>query len=401
MIPVSSVHGRRARGPTVSVRPVKAGALGARAAVAWAVAIGTPALVVALLPRDDIPSNVPSGLMVLGVLIATGLGGIACGLVSAAFAVVVLNYWFLTPSDEVLPSSGTEVAAVAVYAAVVFAVSVTTNVLLHRVRREAETAAQLQTHLDAERAALVAMQRALLPARPPVGQSFEVALRYRGADEVAALGGDWYAVVPLGSTSLGLAIGDVVGHGTPSIALMAEVRFALRTLASEGARPAELMSTLNRLVDRFDRNAMCTALYGIWDSGEGSWEQAVAGHPPPVLRSREGCRLLEETRPGPPLGVDGGASYPTTRVPIDESSTLVLYTDGLVERRGEPLDVSLRRLCDVVNRAAEAPDQLCDDVIATLLPPVAPDDVAMVAARTRPNIGSVGPEGIEPSTEGL
>jgi serine phosphatase RsbU (regulator of sigma subunit) len=260
-------------------------------------------------------------------------------------------------------------------------VSVTTDVILRRARREAAMTAQLQSHQDAERAALVAMQRALLPSRPPVGEEFEVALRYRGADEIAALGGDWYAVVPLGSRALGLAIGDVVGHGTPSIALMAEVRFALRTLASEGAEPAELMVTLNRLVRRFERGAMCTALYGIWDLGEGSWEQSVAGHPPPVLRHGGTSRLLDETKPGLPLGVDDGPSYATTRVSIDRTSTLVLYTDGLVERRGESLDVSLRRLCDVVNDAGEAPDQLCDDVLGTLISPRARDDIAIVAAR--------------------
>jgi serine phosphatase RsbU (regulator of sigma subunit) len=342
-------------------------------------------LVAAFVPRDDVPSNVPGGLMVLGVLVATGLGGLACGLVSGALAVVVLNYSFLTPADEVLPSSGTEAVALVVYAVVVIAVCVTTETILRRARREAETTVQLQAHLDAERAALVAMQRALLPTRPPVGDAFEVALRYQAADEIAALGGDWYAVVPLGSQCVGLAIGDVVGHGTPSIALMAEVRFALRTLASEGAEPAALMSTLNRLVRRFEQGAMCTALYGIWDAREGSWVQAVAGHPPPVLRNGGKCRLLDETRPGLPLGVADDTAYPATRVPIEGASTLLLYTDGLVERRGESLDVSLQRLCDVVRGASDAPGQLCDDVMATLVTPRAHDDVAIVAARTRRN----------------
>jgi hypothetical protein len=363
---------------------VRAVNVGARSAGAWTAAIGIPLLVAVLVPRDDIPSNVPGGFMVLGVLVATGLGGLTCGLVSGALAVVVLNYSFLTPADEVLPSSGSEVVAVVVYAAVVIAVSVTTDVILRRARREAAMAAQLQAHLDTERAALLAMQHALLPVRPPVGERFEVALRYRGADEIAALGGDWYAVVPLGSSCLGLAIGDVVGHGTPSIALMAEVRFALRTLASEGAEPAELMATLNRLVRRFEQGAMCTALYGIWDSRDGTWEQAVAGHPPPVLRLGGSCRLLDETRPGLPLGVADDAAYPTTRVSVAGPSTLILYTDGLVERRGESLDISLKRLCDVVEGAAGPPDQLCDEVMNRLLTPRAQDDVAIVAARTRP-----------------
>jgi serine phosphatase RsbU (regulator of sigma subunit) len=210
-----------------------------------------------------------------------------------------------------------------------------------------------------------------------------VALRYRGADEISALGGDWYAVVPLGTRRIGLAIGDVVGHGTASIALMADVRFALRTLASEGAPPAELLSTLNRLVRRFERGAMCTALYGIWDTERGSWEQAVAGHPPPVVRNGAGCRLLE-TRPGPPLGVDDDVAYVATTVPIELASTLVLYTDGLVERRGESLDVSLQRLCDVVACAAPAPEELCDEVIGSLVSAQARDDVAIVATRMRP-----------------
>jgi serine phosphatase RsbU (regulator of sigma subunit) len=318
--------------------------------------------------------------MVLAVLLATGLGGLWCGLSAAALSATILGFVFIAP-DGTGPVTSRDIVAIIVYSAVVLAVCISTHAILRRARAEASATAALQVELKLEREAVLTMQTALLPLHPPVPEGFEVAFRYRGADEVSALGGDWYAVVPVGPRQLGLAIGDVVGHGTQSVALMAEIRFALRTLAAEGGPPAELLGTLNRLVRKFEQGAMCTALYGIWDADTNCWRQAVAGHPPPVVRTDDSCRLLEETKPGPPLGVEPEARYPTTEIALEPNSMLILYTDGLIERRGEPLDVSFERLCATVKDTPQGPERLCDDLLGALVPTRAQDDVAIVAAR--------------------
>ena len=346
----------------------------------WTIAVLVPALVAIAVPEDGTPTNVPGGLMLLGLLFATGLGGLGAGLCCAVLSVLVLDYFFLAPIEGLVPTEAASAVAVLVYAGVAGAIAISTDRLLRRAHLETARVSELNVELESERAALVAVQQALLPRKPPVGPGFTVSLRYRAADEVAAVGGDWYAVVPLDDGRLGLAIGDVVGHGLDSIALMAEIRFALRTLASEGAEPSSVLQTLNRLVRVFDAEAMCTALYGIWDATDGHWRQAVAGHPPPVLRDASGCTLVE-TRPGTPLGVSSVPRYETTGVAMDRSSTLALYTDGLIERRGEPLDVSLDRLCSAMASAPSAADDICDTLMHQFVPASAPDDVAIVVAQ--------------------
>jgi serine phosphatase RsbU (regulator of sigma subunit) len=351
----------------------------------WTIAIVVPAVVALAVPQDGTPTNVPGGLMLLGVVFATGLGGLAAGLCGAVLAVTVLDYFFLEPIEGFVPTTAGSAVGVVVYAGVAGVIAVSTDRLLRRARTETARATELHVELESERAALVAVQQALLPRNPPVGPGFTVSFRYRAADEVAAVGGDWYAVVPLDDGRLGLAIGDVVGHGLESIALMAEIRFALRTLASEGAEPREVLQTLNRLVHIFDAEAMCTALYGIWDPTGGHWRQAVAGHLPPVLRHAAGCGLVE-TRPGLPLGVTGTPSYETTGVAMDGSATLVLYTDGLIERRDESLDVSLDRLCSAMRSAPPHADDVCDDLMRQFVPASAADDVAIVVAQVEDGV---------------
>jgi serine phosphatase RsbU (regulator of sigma subunit) len=135
-------------------------------------------------------------------------------------------------------------------------------------------------------------------------------------------------------------------------------------------------------VNRFDSDAMCTALYGIWDRQGGLWQQASAGHPPPLLRNPRGCRFVE-TRPGTPLGVGDETTFPVTSVPVDDCSTLILYTDGLIERRGEPLDVSLERLRLALESAPPSPEGVCDHLMQQFVSASAFDDVAIVVARER------------------
>jgi serine phosphatase RsbU (regulator of sigma subunit) len=352
-----------------------------------AVAVLVPVAVALIVEHDTPRTNVPGGLMTLGVLVATALGGLWVGLFAAAIAAVTFGAFFVGPSDTLIPRDGTELAAFVIYAVVSVAVTLTTALLIRQVRREAEQSVSLQTRLEAEQETLLAVQQALLPSEPPIGSAFEVCLRYRAADRVANLGGDWYAVVPLPGDRLGLAIGDVVGHGLASVALMAEIRFALRAVASEDLPPPEVLRRLHSLVNRFDPDAMCTAVYGVIDAERLEWEQAVAGHPPPLLRDGDRSRFLELAPPGPPLGAGNDVHYPIGRVALPPAATLLLYTDGLVERRGESIDRSLHRLRQAVVQGPPDPDDLCGELLGSLAAAPVEDDVALVAARVRAATG--------------
>ena len=163
---------------------------------------------------------------------------------------------------------------------------------------------------------------------------------------------------------------------------MAHVRFSLRALAALGGDPAEVLDRLGQLVCTFSPETMITALYAILDPADGTLECAVAGQCPPALRGPDGRTQLLSLRPGPPLGF--GATYSVSRGRVEAGSMLVLYTDGLVERRGEHLDTGFDRLLAATSSGPDDPDGLCDHLLAAMHPGVACDDTAvMVVALDR------------------
>ena len=223
------------------------------------------------------------------------------------------------------------------------------------------------------------LQQTLLPTRLPHHPGTRVAARYRSATAHPEIGGDWYAVIALPDRTMGLAIGDVAGHGLGAIADMAAARFSLRALALTDRDPAAVLAKLDRVVQVFESDAMITALYGVFDLDDRTWTWASAGHVPAIVRHRDGnTRILDEPN-DPPLGV--ARSFRTHCTRIEEGATLFLYTDGLVERRGETIDVGIRRVADACAAAPADPERLCDQVGETLLGPTPhDDDVAMLAA---------------------
>jgi PAS domain S-box-containing protein len=242
-----------------------------------------------------------------------------------------------------------------------------------------ERDAVVAEELAQERNAVEAMQRALLPTTLPSIPGVSVAARYLPASGPAVIGGDWYAVIPLDVARLGLAIGDVAGHGLPAVADMAHARFSVRTLALTEHRPDRLLDRLDQVIDIFGDDTLVTALYGLLDPQQGTWTYASAGHCPSVLRSADGSTTLLHSRTGPPLGC--GGPYRSERAQLPRGSTLVLYTDGLIERRGEPLDAGLSRLLAACAGAPRDPEALCDHLLGVLLGDDQPaDDVAVLAA---------------------
>jgi len=230
------------------------------------------------------------------------------------------------------------------------------------------------------------LQRSLLPERLPQLPGLSVAARYLPAAAEAEVGGDWYDVLPTPSGGVGLVMGDVAGKGLAAASMVGRLRSALRAYALEGHPPARVVEQLNRLIwTEADESQMATLIYVVVDAGAGELHWVNAGHPPPLLLSESGLPQFLEGGASVPLGVLPFPDFQEVSAPIDQGATVVLYTDGLVERPGEHIDTGLDRLAEVVRGASTDPQEICDLVLDQMVPEAgAPDDVALLTLRTIP-----------------
>lgn len=207
------------------------------------------------------------------------------------------------------------------------------------------------------------------------------ATRYVPALGNISVGGDWYDFVELEGGRTALLVGDCVGHGLEAATVMGQLRSASRALLLEGQGPAATLESLDRFAASMG-GADCTTVFcGIADPSGSSFTYTTAGHPPPLLARRGESVWLDGAR-GIPLGIDRSLARDETTVDLRAEDTIVLYTDGLVERRREALDVSLDRLRRVADEHADEPvDVLADNLLTELLTDGARDDVALLIHR--------------------
>jgi serine phosphatase RsbU (regulator of sigma subunit) len=240
-----------------------------------------------------------------------------------------------------------------------------------------------------QRALADALQRSML-TEPPRGGEFEIVVRYVPAAAGAEIGGDWYDAFHQQSGATVLAIGDVVGHDTRAAAAMGQVRGLLRGISySSGGTPAEVLTELDRAVDGLALDTMATALVARLetDSGGGTvvrW--ANAGHPAPIVIDADGAVSVLDGKPADLLlGVFPEAVREDHIEVLDPGATVLLYTDGLVERRDRDIDDGTAELVRVVRDCVGLPlGELCDQVLERLFLPDAEDDVAVLAVRIAP-----------------
>jgi PAS domain S-box-containing protein len=232
-----------------------------------------------------------------------------------------------------------------------------------------------------ERRQVEVLQTALLPEVLPSVPGLSIAAIYLTAVGPTEIGGDWYAVVPLPGGRLGLAIGDVAGHGLDAVADMAAARFSLRALALTGSQPDVVLNQLNDVVRTFGGDTMVTALYGILDPAARTWTYASAGHCPAVIRDGDDAELASSPS-DPPLGVAG--SFARHESQLEPGATLVLYTDGLIERRHEDLKDGFDRLLRLCGSGPADPTGLCDHLVTNLVGGGNLDDVAILAVTLDP-----------------
>jgi PAS domain S-box-containing protein len=200
----------------------------------------------------------------------------------------------------------------------------------------------------------VTLQRSLLPQSLPSLPGWDLAARYLPGAAGTEVGGDFYEAVIRLDGRLVFAIGDVMGRGVRAAAVMGQVRAALRGYALEGHSPATVLRRLNVMVTAMEDSSIVTCLVGTIDLSNGEVELASAGHLPPVRASAVGaCRVLDLDTVGPPLGVLGAQYGPTrTRVPV--GGALVLFTDGLVEAREQPVHDGIATLCSILGDVLSA-----------------------------------------------
>ncbi|MCV7345582.1 SpoIIE family protein phosphatase [Mycolicibacterium rhodesiae] len=235
-----------------------------------------------------------------------------------------------------------------------------------------------------EHARAAVLQAAVLPTSPIPIDGVDVGVSYEPADLVQGLGGDWYDALELSHGRTYLAVGDVVGHGLPAVEDMAQLRSAGRALALQGLAPAQLLTALNAFTRHASNGKFATMSVVLLDSSSGTLCYASAGHPPLLLRrASTGTVIRLAGAHGPVLGPVERASYSEGNVTVREGDILVMYTDGLIERRGQDIESGMVRVEHIVAdwRGDEALPSACRELTHTLAPPPRNDDVCAVAVR--------------------
>ncbi len=237
-----------------------------------------------------------------------------------------------------------------------------------------------------ERATALTLQRSMLPTGLSYPSSIEVRHRYLPGSKLIEVGGDWYESIALPGGRVALVVGDVAGHGVRAAVTMGRLRTAIKTLTMLELPPAETLQRLDELMHELGRTEphFATCVYAVYDSVEGTCELASAGHLPPLLVHPDGSNELLDISPAPPLGIGDGPIRSRT-LDIADGSLLVLYTDGLVEKRGEDIDVGLERLRAIFGPgSAELPlGGLCRATLASVYDDRQRDDIAVLIARLR------------------
>ncbi|MFJ9584272.1 ATP-binding SpoIIE family protein phosphatase [Streptomyces acidicola] len=226
------------------------------------------------------------------------------------------------------------------------------------------------------------LQDSMLPQIAARMPGCDIATRYLPGTLLGRVGGDWFDSVKLPGARTALVVGDVMGHGLNSAAMMGQLRTAVQTMAGLDLPPAQLLRNLDDLAQRLGEHYLATCLYAVYDPIASELHLANAGHIPPVLvRAEDGSSGLLDLPTGAPIGV-GGVPFEAVRVRVEPGDRLVMCTDGLVEMRGEDIGVGLATLCESAAHPAASMDDACDTIIRALNTRGGrKDDVALLMAR--------------------
>ncbi len=250
----------------------------------------------------------------------------------------------------------------------------------HAAEQAVAAAAAAREAAEREHQIADALQRSLLPGRGFESVHLEVATFYQAGVEGTRVGGDWYDAIDLGAGRTALVVGDVAGRGIRAATLMGQLRAAVRAYARLDLPPAEVLEQLDGIVSELSSNQLVTCIYAVYDPAMGELRYANAGHLPPLLVAPgAGAQRLPEAT-GPPLGA-GPARFGEHRVALPSGAVIVMYTDGLVERRDRDLDTGIDTLAACIRAGSEPVQSLPGSLVAALAPEGSEDDIAILIAR--------------------
>jgi serine phosphatase RsbU (regulator of sigma subunit) len=287
-----------------------------------------------------------------------------------------------TPTQPLGGSLSRRVTPVVILVGALLAIgaAVMTQRLVRR-RRSAETLAEENERLYGEQQTLaLSLQHALLPGLVPEITGVEIATRYVAGIDVMEIGGDWFDAISCPDGGFIFVVGDVSGRGIQAAVIMASLRFAIRAYAAQGDAPSQILTKLCSLLEIGREGHFATVLCGHVNRDRRTLALSSAGHLPPLLVST-GQGTFVDLVIGPPIGTVLDATYPSTSIHVPDDCTLLAYTDGLVERRGEMLDIGLENLRRSVVRSDRPLDQLLSDVVEELTAKGSDDDIALLGLR--------------------
>jgi PAS domain S-box-containing protein len=236
------------------------------------------------------------------------------------------------------------------------------------------------------------LQHSLLPKRLPAIPGVALAARYRPGDDGVSVGGDWYDAVALPGGRVAIAIGDVVGRGIGAATTMGQMRSALRAILTQGDHTGAMADRLNRFTVGLGvgEAVMTTVLLAIFEPTTGRLRYTNAGHPPALVVGPDGVARYLEGKPSVPMGVLEAPRYPEHTVLLQRGSSLVLYTDGLIEQPSEILDIGLERLLEAAAGVQSDAELLCEVLLDKGLPPSErhADDVTLLVLRAQETLGA-------------
>ena len=242
------------------------------------------------------------------------------------------------------------------------------------------------TRYNREHATALTLQRAMLPTGLTYPSSIEVKHRYLPGSELVEVGGDWYESIKLPGARVALVVGDVAGHGVRAAVTMGRLRTAIQTLAMLELPPAESLQQLDELMQTIGEREphFATCAYAVYDGVTGEIELSSAGHLPPLLVHPDGSNELLDVPPSPPLGI-GNGEVETRQFKVEDGSLFVLYTDGLVENKGQDISDGLARLQNIFGPGSPTRplEDLCKATLDGVYSDHQRDDIAVLIARLR------------------
>ena len=238
---------------------------------------------------------------------------------------------------------------------------------------------------EAEQTIAETLQRSVLPSSLPRVEGVQLAARYLPGSAHLDVGGDWFDALQLPDGKLGLVVGDVVGKGVQAAASMAQLRNAIRAFSVDRMKPSSVLVRLNRLADEVLDTSFATLAYLSLEPETSTCRLSSAGHPPPAIAYPDGRVELAEGARGLPLGTGLRASYRQETLVLPAGTVVVLYTDGLIERRGQSIDEGLTALREAVSAAPKDPERMLEHILEHVIGGrEREDDIALLAARVLP-----------------